>query len=280
MLHTIPASASPGTTSTTTSSTTSTAPQSSTTSSSTTTTTTTAATTSTVQSSSASTTTAAPAPPTSAQSQQPSSSATNRQKRQANTRAHAAGDPSSTILDYSFSPATITVHVGDTITWTNQGKQPHTATASDGSFDTGTLHTGQSGSHVFTKAGTFSYICSIHPFMHGTVVVQGSSGGSGSTNGSGSTTGGSGSTTGGSGSTTGGSGSTTGGSGSTTGGSGSTTGGSSSAGSPTASSGTTLSSTASPTLANTGLDLLGVLALAFALIGGGILLRSQLSSDA
>ena len=93
--------------------------------------------------------------------------------------AHAASDPADTIADYSFSPATITVNVGDTVTWTNQGKQPHTATASDGSFNTGTLHTGQSGSHTFTKAGTFAYICSIHPFMHGTVVVQGSSSGGG-----------------------------------------------------------------------------------------------------
>ena len=100
--------------------------------------------------------------------------------------AHAASDPADTIADYSFSPATITVSVGDTVTWTNQGKQPHTATASDGSFNTGTLHTGQSASHTFTKAGTFAYICSIHPFMHGTVVVQGSTSGGGSSSGSGS----------------------------------------------------------------------------------------------
>ena len=100
-------------------------------------------------------------------------------------RAHAAGDPSDTIVDFKFSPATVTIHVGDTITWTNQGNQPHTATASDGSFNTGTLHTGQSASHTFTKAGTFTYICSIHPFMHGTVIVQASSSASGSGSGSG-----------------------------------------------------------------------------------------------
>jgi plastocyanin len=85
--------------------------------------------------------------------------------------AHAAGDPGDTISDFKFSPATITIHVGDTITWTNNGPAPHTATANDHSFDTGTLNKGQSASHTFTTAGTFAYICAIHPFMHGTVVV-------------------------------------------------------------------------------------------------------------
>ena len=85
--------------------------------------------------------------------------------------AHAASDPADIISDFKFSPATITIHVGDTITWTNNGPAPHTATASNGSFDTGNLNKGQSASHTFTQAGTFAYICSIHPFMHGTVVV-------------------------------------------------------------------------------------------------------------
>jgi plastocyanin len=85
--------------------------------------------------------------------------------------AHAAGDPGNTITDFKFSPGTTTVHVGDTITWTNSGPSPHTATANDGSFDTGNLNKGASASHTFTHAGTFAYICKIHPFMHGTVVV-------------------------------------------------------------------------------------------------------------
>ncbi len=86
-------------------------------------------------------------------------------------RAHAASDPTDTISDFKFAPATITIHVGDTITWVNNGPAPHTATANNGSFDTGTLNKGQSASHTFTQAGTFAYICKIHPFMHGTVVV-------------------------------------------------------------------------------------------------------------
>jgi plastocyanin len=92
-----------------------------------------------------------------------------------------------TIKDFKFAPASITVHVGDTITWTNQDIAPHTASASDGSFDTGTIDKGKSGSATFSKAGTIPYICSIHPNMKGTVVVaaaSGSSGGGGSDSGS------------------------------------------------------------------------------------------------
>jgi LPXTG-motif cell wall-anchored protein len=65
----------------------------------------------------------------------------------------------------------MTIHVGDTVTWTNNGPSPHNATANNGSFNTGNLNKGQSASHTFTQAGTFAYICTIHPFMHGTVVV-------------------------------------------------------------------------------------------------------------
>jgi plastocyanin len=86
-------------------------------------------------------------------------------------KAHTAADPSATIVDFSFSPSTITVHVGDTITWTNVGKQPHTATANNGSFNTGILQHGQSGSHTFTAPGTYTYYCIVHPYMKGTVIV-------------------------------------------------------------------------------------------------------------
>jgi plastocyanin len=85
--------------------------------------------------------------------------------------AHAAGDPGASIVDFSFSPATITIHVGDTITWTNVGKAPHSATAYNHSFDTGVLQPGHSGSHTFTTPGTYTYFCIVHPFMKGTVVV-------------------------------------------------------------------------------------------------------------
>jgi LPXTG-motif cell wall-anchored protein len=89
-------------------------------------------------------------------------------------KAAAAGGV--TIKDFSFAPGSVSVNVGDTVTWSNSGKTAHTATASDGSFDTGQLKPGQSGSHTFTQAGTFHYICSLHPFMKGTVVVAAAAG--------------------------------------------------------------------------------------------------------
>lgn len=85
--------------------------------------------------------------------------------------AHAASDTTVTIADFHFTPASITIHVGDTVTWVNDGPSAHTATANNGSFNTGVLQKGQSASHTFTTAGTVTYICSIHPFMHGTIVV-------------------------------------------------------------------------------------------------------------
>jgi len=83
--------------------------------------------------------------------------------------AHAAGTSDVTIRDFSFGPGAVTVHVGDTVTWANAGPTDHTATGAG--FDTGVLSRGQSGSHTFTSAGTFSYHCSLHPFMKGTVTV-------------------------------------------------------------------------------------------------------------
>lgn len=76
------------------------------------------------------------------------------------------------IQNFNFSPATMTVKVGDKVTWTNQDSAGHSATADDNSFDTGVLSTGQSGSITFSKAGTFSYHCSVHPSMKATIIVQ------------------------------------------------------------------------------------------------------------
>lgn len=83
--------------------------------------------------------------------------------------------------DYVFSPSSITVATGDTVSWTNNGAEPHDVTGSG--LDSGTLQSGQGYSHTFTSAGDFSYICSLHPFMKGSVTVQaaGGEGGSGST---------------------------------------------------------------------------------------------------
>lgn len=76
------------------------------------------------------------------------------------------------ISDFKFTPKTVTINEGDTVTWVNDGPTLHTATAEDGSFDTGNLERGESGSATFDTAGTISYICTPHPFMKGTVIVR------------------------------------------------------------------------------------------------------------
>ena len=72
---------------------------------------------------------------------------------------------------FAFAPATLTVAVGTTVTWTNRDEEPHTVAASDGSFHSPGMGTGATFTHTFTAAGTFDYVCSIHPMMRGTVVV-------------------------------------------------------------------------------------------------------------
>ena len=85
--------------------------------------------------------------------------------------AALAADHAVAISGFAFSPKTITVTVGDTVTWTNSDPTAHTATADDGSFDTGTLGNGATGSATFATAGTFAYHCSIHRQMTATLVV-------------------------------------------------------------------------------------------------------------
>jgi plastocyanin len=75
------------------------------------------------------------------------------------------------IDSFAFVPAKLTVRAGSTVTWTNHDEEPHTVAASDGSFHSPGMGTGGTFSHTFPAAGTFDYVCSIHPMMHGTVVV-------------------------------------------------------------------------------------------------------------
>jgi amicyanin len=86
----------------------------------------------------------------------------------------AAGAPTTVAVEiagFAYSPASITVAVGDTVTWTNQDNVAHNVVAKDGSWTSPMLAQGQSWSHKFTAAGSVDYICSIHPAMKGTVVV-------------------------------------------------------------------------------------------------------------
>jgi len=77
------------------------------------------------------------------------------------------------IVDFAFTPKTITVPVGTTVRWTNTGNAPHTvtSTSSPKAFDSGTLNSGDTFQHTFTTAGQFPYRCNIHPSMTGMVIV-------------------------------------------------------------------------------------------------------------
>ena len=82
-----------------------------------------------------------------------------------------------TIAGFAFAPTALKVHVGDTVTWSNNDAVGHTATSA-GAFDTGTIASGSTASVTMAKAGTFTYHCSIHPSMTGTIVVAAAAGGS------------------------------------------------------------------------------------------------------
>jgi plastocyanin len=75
------------------------------------------------------------------------------------------------IVEFSDGPDPVVVQAGGKVIWQNEDTAPHTATADDGSFDTGTIEKGKLGSATFKEPGTFTYHCEIHPTMHGTVEV-------------------------------------------------------------------------------------------------------------
>jgi LPXTG-motif cell wall-anchored protein len=87
-----------------------------------------------------------------------------------------------TMVDDDFNPAQITIASGETVSFTNQGESPHTATADDGSFDTGTVDPGGSASVAFDTPGTYGYYCLFHggpggDGMAGVITVTGTGGG-------------------------------------------------------------------------------------------------------
>jgi plastocyanin len=86
----------------------------------------------------------------------------------------ATAIPGSTveINNFMFTPKTLTVPVGTTVTWKFDDSTQHTVTADDNSFTSQVLGSGQTYTHTFTSAGTVNYHCSIHTFMTGTIVVK------------------------------------------------------------------------------------------------------------
>lgn len=77
-----------------------------------------------------------------------------------------------TIANFLFSPASITVPVGTTVTWTNRDSAPHSIVSDAGTFSGRSFGNGQSFSFTFTEPGSYPYHCGIHTTMHGTVTVM------------------------------------------------------------------------------------------------------------
>ena len=76
-----------------------------------------------------------------------------------------------TIAGYAYDPDPVTIQAGGKVIWQNEDSVPHTATAKDGSFDTGSIEEGKLKSETFKQPGTFAYVCTIHPGMNGVVEV-------------------------------------------------------------------------------------------------------------
>jgi plastocyanin len=84
----------------------------------------------------------------------------------------AAANAEVKIDNFSYGPQTVTVPVGATVTWINRDDIPHTVVSTEGVFKSKVRDTDEKFSYTFTKAGTYSYFCSVHPKMTGKVVVQ------------------------------------------------------------------------------------------------------------
>ncbi|MDB5303351.1 MAG: hypothetical protein JWM97_900 [Phycisphaerales bacterium] len=84
--------------------------------------------------------------------------------------AHARKEVS--IANLAYSPATLKIHVGDTVVWTNNDDRDHTVIATDGSFKSPNIKAGKTYEFTFSKAGKFTYGCSYHPRMKGTINVE------------------------------------------------------------------------------------------------------------
>ena len=75
------------------------------------------------------------------------------------------------IVNFKFTPAALTVKVGTTVVWTNKDAIAHTVNFMTGGINSNVLNQNDQFTHTFTSPGTYDYICSIHPFMHGSVTV-------------------------------------------------------------------------------------------------------------
>ena len=85
----------------------------------------------------------------------------------------AAARPATVNIDnFAFAPATLTVTAGTTVTWKNEDDSPHRIGDKNGTFKSAALDTDDTFSHTFAAPGEYPYICTIHPYMVGKIVVK------------------------------------------------------------------------------------------------------------
>jgi plastocyanin len=89
----------------------------------------------------------------------------------AGSGAQASGSATVGIRQFRYRPGTLVVRRGTRVIFSNSDRVAHTATRR-GSFDTGTIRPGHAVAVRFTRRGSFSYFCRLHPFMHGKIVVR------------------------------------------------------------------------------------------------------------
>jgi len=111
------------------------------------------------------------ASPASAPSSTPSSSGTT-QNTGAAQNNNQTSSTAVTIQNFAFSPASLKIKKGDTVTWTNEDSAPHQIASDNNVFSGNSIGKGQTYSFKFSETGTFAYHCAIHPSMKGTVVVE------------------------------------------------------------------------------------------------------------
>src|ERR1700741_4961741 len=88
-------------------------------------------------------------------------------------KAVAAANPTTVNIDnFTFTPAPLTVPAGATVTWKNEDDSPHRIGDKDGTFKSAALDTDDTFSHTFATPGEYPYICTIHPYMAGTIIER------------------------------------------------------------------------------------------------------------
>lgn len=89
------------------------------------------------------------------------------------TSSSASPEPATIVVEnFMFAPMTSTIKAGSTVTWLNKDDEPHTVVSDTGAFHSAAMDTNETFSFQFDKPGTYRFICSIHPRMVGTIVVE------------------------------------------------------------------------------------------------------------